>query len=292
MSKMKAKMMNDSEKSVLGRIESLQKRVKKGDLSLNDSVEIACEREFDDEIYQIALNLKPWRKGPFRINELFIDSEWQSFVKFNLLKPHLSELFGKVVADVGCNNGYYLFKMLEFAPKKLVGFDPSARTFLQFRLINALAKTSVKYELLGVESLPSYEHKFDIIFCLGVIYHRSDPLKMLKELKASLNKGGVVFLDTLYIADEREIALVPRQTYSKIANIHFVPSISALRNWCERAGFKGFEVLATRATDSFEQRKTAWSEGFSLSDFLDKDDEKLTCEGYPAPQRVYVRLEI
>ncbi len=292
MSKMKAKMMNESEKSVLGRIESLQKRVKKGDLSLNDSVEIACEREFDNEIYQIALNLKPWRKGPFRINELFIDSEWQSFVKFNLLKPHLSELFGKVVADVGCNNGYYLFKMLEFAPKKLVGFDPSARTFLQFRLINALAKTSVKYELLGVESLPSYEHKFDIIFCLGVIYHRSDPLKMLKELKASLNKGGVVFLDTLYIADEREIALVPRQTYSKIANIHFVPSISALRNWCERAGFKGFEVLATRATDSFEQRKTAWSEGFSLSDFLDKDDEKLTCEGYPAPQRVYVRLEI
>ena len=292
MSKMKAKMMNDSEKSVLGRIESLQKRVKKGDLSLNDSVEIACEREFDNEIYQIALNLKPWRKGPFRINELFIDSEWQSFVKFNLLKPHLSELFGKVVADVGCNNGYYLFKMLEFAPKKLVGFDPSVRTFLQFRLINALAKTSVKYELLGVESLPNYEHKFDIIFCLGVIYHRSDPLKMLKELKASLNKGGVVFLDTLYIADEREIALVPRQTYSKIANIHFVPSISALRNWCERAGFKGFEVLATRATDSFEQRKTAWSEGFSLSDFLDKDDEKLTCEGYPAPQRVYVRLEI
>lgn len=292
MSKMKAKTMNESEKSVLGRIESLQKRVKKGDLSLNDSVEIACEREFDDEIYQIALNLKPWRKGPFRINELFIDSEWQSFVKFNLLKPHLNELCGKVVADVGCNNGYYLFKMLEFAPKKLVGFDPSVRTFLQFRLINALAKTSIKYELLGVESLPSYEHKFDIIFCLGVIYHRSDPLKMLKELKASLNKGGVVFLDTLYIADEREIALVPRQTYSKIANIHFVPSIPALRNWCERAGFKGFEVLATRATDSFEQRKTAWSEGFSLSDFLDKDDKRLTCEGYPAPQRVYVRLEI
>lgn len=289
---MEAKTMNESEKSVLGRIESLQKRVKKGDLSLNDSVEIACEREFDDEIYQIALNLKPWRKGPFRINELFIDSEWQSFVKFNLLKPHLSELFGKVVADVGCNNGYYLFKMLEFAPKKLVGFDPSVRTFLQFRLINALAKTSVKYELLGVESLPNYEHKFDIIFCLGVIYHRSDPLKMLKELKASLNKGGAVFLDTLYIADEREIALVPRQTYSKIANIHFVPSISALRNWCERAGFKGFKVLATRATDSFEQRKTAWSEGFSLSDFLDKDDERLTCEGYPAPQRVYVRLEL
>lgn len=289
---MTQKVLNCNEKQILARIEALEKRVKKGALSLNESVDIACEREFDDEIRQIALALKPWRKGPFRINELFIDSEWQSFVKFNLLKPHLSELSGKVVADVGCNNGYYMFKMLEFSPAKLVGFDPSTRTFLQFRLLNALAKTPINYELLGIESVPAYAHKFDIIFCLGVIYHRSDPVKMLKELKASLNKGGVVFLDTLFIEDEREIALVPRQTYSKIANIYFVPSVSALRNWCERAGFVGFKVLANKATDTFEQRQTAWSEGYSLQDFLSPTNSNLTCEGYPAPKRVYVRLEI
>ena len=185
-----------------------------------------------------------------------------------------------------------MFKMLEFSPAKLVGFDPSTRTFLQFRLLNALAKTPINYELLGIESVPAYAHKFDIIFCLGVIYHRSDPVKMLKELKASLNKGGVVFLDTLFIEDEREIALVPRQTYSKIANIYFVPSVSALRNWCERAGFVGFKVLASKATDTFEQRQTAWSEGYSLQDFLNPANSNLTCEGYPAPKRVYVRLEI
>ena len=289
---MTQKVLNCNEKQILARIEALEKRVKKGALSLNESVDIACEREFDDEIRQIALVLKPWRKGPFRINGLFIDSEWQSFVKFNLLKPHLSELSGKVVADVGCNNGYYMFKMLEFSPAKLVGFDPSTRTFLQFRLLNALAKTPINYELLGIESVPAYAHKFDIIFCLGVIYHRSDPVKMLKELKASLNKGGVVFLDTLFIEDEREIALVPRQTYSKIANIYFVPSVSALRNWCERAGFVGFKVLANKATDTFEQRQTAWSEGYSLQDFLSPTNSNLTCEGYPAPKRVYVRLEI
>lgn len=289
---MTQKTLNDTEKQLLTRIETLEKRVQKGILSLSDSVDIACEREFDDEIRQIALALKPWRKGPFRVNELFIDSEWQSFVKFNLLKPHLSALSGKVVADIGCNNGYYLFKMLEFSPQKLVGFDPSSRAFLQFRLLNALAKTPINYELLGVESVPNYAHKFDIIFCLGVIYHRSDPVKMLKQLKASLNKGGAVFLDTLYIDDEREIALVPRQTYSKIANIYFVPSVLALRNWCERAGFSHFEVLAKKATDTFEQRQTAWSEGYSLANFLNKADKNFTCEGYPAPKRVYVRLEV
>lgn len=285
-------MTKIDEKNLLLHIQRLEKCVKNGVLSLDDSVNITCEREFDKDIKELALALKPWRKGPFRINELFIDSEWQSFVKFNLLKPYLNEISGKIVADVGCNNGYYLFKMLEFNPKKLIGFDPSMRTFLQFKFVNALAQTSIIYELLGVQDLPNYAFKFDVIFCLGVIYHRSDPVKMLKELKMSLNKGGVVFLDTLYIDGEREIALVPRQTYSKISNIHFVPSVTALRNWCERAGFSCFKVLTTKKTESFEQRKTAWSEGYSLQDFLNPNDENLTCEGYEAPKRVYVRLEI
>lgn len=285
-------MTKIDEKNLLLHIQRLEKCVKNGVLSLDDSVNITCEREFDKDIKELALALKPWRKGPFRINELFIDSEWQSFVKFNLLKPYLNEISGKIVADVGCNNGYYLFKMLEFNPKKLIGFDPSMRTFLQFKFVNALAQTSIIYELLGVQDLPNYALKFDVIFCLGVIYHRSDPVKMLKELKMSLNKGGVVFLDTLYIDDEREIALVPRQTYSKISNIHFVPSVTALRNWCERAGFSCFKVLTTKKTESFEQRKTEWSEGYSLQDFLNPNNENLTCEGYEAPKRAYVRLEI
>jgi len=43
-------------------------------------------------------------------------------------------------------------------------------------------------------------------------------------------------------------------------------------------------------TDASEQRKTEWIEGQSLEDFLDPNDTSKTVEGYPAPQRVYVRL--
>nr|WP_139897108.1 tRNA 5-methoxyuridine(34)/uridine 5-oxyacetic acid(34) synthase CmoB [Campylobacter jejuni] len=244
--------------------------------SLGDSVNLSTNSQAKDEILAIAKELKPWRKGPFKIDDLFIDTEWQSFIKFNILKPFMNEISQKCVADIGCNNGYYMFKMLEFNPAKLIGFDPSIKYRLQFELINALAKTPIKYELLGVEDLPSYGLKFDVIFCLGVIYHRSDPIKMLKDLKAGLNKNGVVFLDTMYIEDEREIALVPNKTYSKIPNIYFVPSISALKNWCERAGFKEFEVLATKKTDENEQRKTEWIDSFSLENFLDPKDKNLT----------------
>lgn len=66
-------MNKNDENKLLLRIQELEKCVKKGILSLDDSVNITCEREFDKEIKEIALALKPWRKGPFRINELFID---------------------------------------------------------------------------------------------------------------------------------------------------------------------------------------------------------------------------
>ncbi|SQE24391.1 methyltransferase [Campylobacter jejuni subsp. doylei] len=260
--------------------------------SLDDSVNLSTNSQAKDEILTITKKLKPWRKGPFKIDDLFIDTEWQSFIKFNILKPFMGEISQKYIADIGCNNGYYMFKMLEFNPAKLIGFDPSIKYRLQFELINALAKTPIKYELLGVEDLPSYGLKFDVIFCLGVIYHRSDPIKMLKDLKAGLKKNGIIFLDTMYIEDEREIAFVPNKTYSKIPNIYFVPSISALKNWCERAGFKEFEVLATKKTDENEQRKTEWIDSFSLENFLDPKDKNLTIEGYEAPKRVYVRIKI
>lgn len=260
--------------------------------SLSESINLSTNSQAKDEILAIAKELKPWRKGPFKIDDLFIDTEWQSFIKFNILKPFMNEISQKCIADIGCNNGYYMFKMLEFNPVKLIGFDPSIKYRLQFEFINALAKTPIEYELLGVQNLPNYVLKFDVIFCLGVIYHRSDPIKMLKDLKAGLNKNGVVFLDTIYIEDEREIALVPNKTYSKIPNIYFIPSISTLKNWCERAGFKEFEVLATKKTDENEQRKTEWIDSFSLENFLDPKDKNLTIEGYEAPKRVYVRIKI
>jgi tRNA (mo5U34)-methyltransferase len=171
-----------------------------------------------------------------------------------------------------------------------VGFDPSPLYKTQFDFINHFVKSDIVYELLGVEHLEFYEEKFDTIFCLGVLYHRSDPVAMLKSLYKGLEKKGEVILDTFYIEGEGEICLCPESSYSKIPNIYFVPTIKALKNWCKRAGFDSFEVLESSKTDSSEQRKTKWIEGESLENFLDKNDASKTVEGYPAPARVYVKL--
>jgi tRNA (mo5U34)-methyltransferase len=258
---------------------------------LGDKVEIQIsnlDTANTQQIEKTARLMKPWRKGPFQMNGLFIDSEWQSQIKYNLLEPHF-DLKDKVVGDIGCNNGYYLFRMLTHKPKKLIGFDPSAIYYSQFQFINHFVKSDIVYELLGVEHVEFYEHKFDTLFCLGVLYHRSDPVAMLKSLFKGLNKGGELILDTFMIDGEEEMCLTPKDRYSKIPNIYFVPTVNALRNWCLRAGFESVEVLETMVTESNEQRKTEWIDTQSLEDFLDPNDSTKTVEGYPAPKRVYIK---
>lgn len=254
-------------------------------------IDAPISQEKKEEIDTIARMMKPWRKGPFQLYDTFIDSEWNSAIKYNLLKPYCN-LKNKCVADVGCNNGYYMFRMLEQKPTKIVGFDPSPLCRTQFDFINHFVKSDIRYELLGIEHLEFYPEKFDTIFCLGVLYHRPDPVGALKSLKKGLNKNGELFLDTFMIDGVDEIALTPNKTYSKIPNIYFIPTIPALKNWCIRAGFKEFEVLEIKKTQLHEQRKTEWIIGQSLDNFLDENNPNYTVEGYPAPKRVYIRAKV
>ncbi|MDP2850374.1 MAG: tRNA 5-methoxyuridine(34)/uridine 5-oxyacetic acid(34) synthase CmoB [Sulfuricurvum sp.] len=272
--------------------EALQKLPKiESTVELGNTVKVTTKETVDiAELERVARLMMPWRKGPFDLFGLFIDTEWRSDLKYNFLRPHFN-LAGKKVADIGCNNGYYMFRFLEDAPAKVVGFDPSALFQSQFDLINHYVKSDIVYELLGVEHLPYYEEKFDVIFCLGVLYHRSDPVAMLKALAQGLAEGGEIYLDTFIIDGDEPYALCPSGSYSKITNVYFVPTLKALENWCIRAGFTSVEVLGTVLTTSDEQRKTDWIESQSLEDFLDPADSSKTIEGYPAPKRGYIRIK-
>ena len=263
-------------------------------VELGDVIEIDSNLISKDDIFyieRVAKSLLPWRKGPFRLfNTIHIDSEWRSYIKYNIIEKHL-DIEDRIVGDIGCNNGYYLFRMLEKNPKELIGFDPFALYYCQFKFINHFINSSIKYELLGVEHVEFYETKFDVLLCLGVLYHRQDPIGALKSLYKGLNWEGYLILDTFMIDGDDEVSLTPKDRYSKIPNIYFIPTINALKNWCYRAGFSRVEVLDIVPTTIDEQRKTEWIVGESLDSFLDKYDSSKTVEGYPAPKRVYIRAE-
>lgn len=94
------------------------------EVKLGDTIEInpqGLTSEDEQYIYDTAKLIQPWRKGPFQLSQTFIDTEWRSNIKYNLLRPHFN-LKDKIVGDIGCNNGYYLFRMMEDNPKRINRF--------------------------------------------------------------------------------------------------------------------------------------------------------------------------
>lgn len=226
----------------------------------------------------VARALIPWRKGPFRIHSLEIQSEWNSAIKYNLLEPYL-DLQGKVVGDIGCNNGYYMLRALAKNPAQIIGFDPMPLCFLQYQFLQFFVQDKrLKFELLGIEELLYFETKFDVLLCLGVLYHRKSPLDAIKLIYNALRKGGEAIFDSLIIEGEQEIALCPQGSYAKMPNVYFIPTLNTFKSWLSRCGFKEIVHIATLKTAFEEQRKTQWSSGESLQDFLSPNGEQ-TIEG-------------
>ena len=240
----------------------------------------------------LAESLIPWRKGPFHLCGLEIDAEWQSNLKWDRLAPHLPDLRGRRVLDVGCGNGYYMFRLTALNPALVWGIDPEERFALQFRLVQLLIRESrLRFDLLGVEHLavPALAGMFDVLLCLGVIYHRRDPLGMLSHLHHVCAPGGWVFVESMGIAGDEPTVLCPPGRYAKARNVHFIPTAPTLCHWMEKSGFRDVICLSSEPTTPQEQRRTAWMRFESLADFLDPADADKTVEGYPAPYRILVR---
>ncbi len=260
----------------------------------NDTVTIGNALEINTADRKIITeNLRqfmPWRKGPFSVFGIDIDAEWRIERKWQRLLPHLPDLKDKVIADIGCNNGYYMFRMAPYRPQLVVGFEPSVQHFYCFQALRNMAGiTNMHIDLLGVERISLFPETFDVIFLMGVIYHRASPVDVLRDIFAALKPGGTLLLESQAIPGDQPYALFPQKTYAKVPGTYFVPTGICLQHWMMRAGFKDARLFCTHPMSSVEQRKTDWMVFESYSDYLNKDDELLTIEGYPAPCRVFLK---
>ena len=231
----------------------------------------------------------PWKKGPFSLFGIDIDAEWRADLKWQRIEPFAGPLEGKRVADIGCNNGYYMLRMAPYKPEIVVGFEPYGKYWYNFHMLQTLAaQTALGFELLGVEHIHLFERFFDVIFCLGILYHHTDPVGILTKMRRALSHGGKVIIDCQGISGEGSMALVPRRRYAGARGVWFLPTYACLESWLLRADFKVITPIYAGTLTSFEQRATKWAPIASLGDFLDPADPSLTIGGYPAPQRFYV----
>ena len=239
-----------------------------------------------ERILRMLLDLRPWRKGPFNVFGIDIDSEWDSSIKWNRLKDHISHLGGRKILDIGCSNGYYMFRMTRQKPQMVLGIDPFATFYYQFLTLNHfMCLPNIFCVPAKLEELPVMESYFNTVFCMGILYHRRSPLDSLRQIHALMAKGGELVLETLIISGDSETALCPYPRYSKMHNIYFLPTVACLTGWLKRSGFENVRCISTEITNSQEQRKTDWIISESLVDFLDPENPEKTIEGYPAPIR-------
>ncbi len=238
-----------------------------------------------DRTKHLLRNFMPWRKGPWEVLGIAIDTEWHSDWKWHRICPHISPLNDRRVLDIGTGNGYFLYRMLALGASLALGIDPTRLFLYQFQALQNLLPANNAHLLpLRSEHLPRFE-LFDTVFSLGVLYHQRSPLDHLTELLNFARTGGELVIETLVVPGNEDTILVPQDRYAKMANVWFLPSTGALHNLLHRAGYVNIRLVDVNQTSVKEQRATEWMGFQSLQDFLDPADSQLTVEGYPAPRR-------
>jgi tRNA (mo5U34)-methyltransferase len=237
--------------------------------------------------------LHPWRKGPFELFGIHIDTEWRSDWKWDRLREDIDPLKGRRVLDVGCGSGYHCWRMLGEGADEVIGIDPTPLFIVQFwALQKYLQQGNIWLLPMGIEQVPAKLQVFDTVFSMGVLYHRRSPLDHLQELKDCLRPGGQLVLETLVIEGELGDTLLPEGRYARMGNVWFLPSCDTLLSWLCKLGFVDPQLVDVGDTTTQEQRSTQWMTFHSLANFLDPEDSKKSIEGHPAPRRAIVTARI
>ena len=260
------------------------------EIGKSDIVDKKTMSELESKLRQF----EPWRKGPYQLFSLDIDTEWRSDLKWDRLIDKIEPLEGRRVLDVGCGSGYHSWRMVGKGARLVIGLEPYLLYTMQFYAIRkyifpALNNCCPLYILpLTFEQVPQNLQGFDTIFSMGVLYHRKSPFEHLIGLKSALRQGGQLVLETLIVDGAKGYSLVPDDRYAKMSNVWFIPTADTLNHWLQRCGFVDIELIDVAVTTSAEQRRTDWAKFESLNDFLDPKDNSKTIEGYQAPTRAVI----
>ncbi len=267
-------------------------------ITLNDSrIGASADKPLDDatraQLQEALMGLHPWRKGPYDLFGVHINTEWRSDWKWDRLAQKIEPLVDRRVLDVGCGSGYHCWRMLGDGAAEVIGIDPTPLFVMQFSALqNYLQQDNIWVLPVGIQDVPNKLQAFDTVFSMGILYHRRSPMDHLQDLRDCLRPGGQLVLETLVIEGKLGDTLVPEERYARMGNVWFLPSCDTLIGWLGKMGFVNMELIDVSVTATDEQRSTDWMRFHSLSDFLDPDDSSKSIEGHPAPRRAIITARV
>ena len=236
------------------------------------------------------MQLVPWRKGPFTIQDVFIDAEWQSSMKWKRILELDIDLKEKNILDVGSGNGYYGFRMLGKGAEFVICLEPNVTHLTQFLALNHFINSDrIRMVPQRIEEISFSDKCFDLVFSMGVLYHQRNPGNHLNLLASHLKEEGQIILETLIAPDEYGQALIPKSTYANMSNVWFIHTRKGLEDLVNDSGLKILQIGSSVKTTPVEQRSTKWMPFRSLVDGLNQALDR-TVEGLPSPDRVVLVL--
>ncbi|MDO9081077.1 MAG: DUF1698 domain-containing protein, partial [Desulfuromonadales bacterium] len=124
------KFLPDSHGKMAGWLKALTAlpEIRPSRLELKDQVAIGGTEDLGatsrEELTAGLQAFHPWRKGPYNVFGIEIDTEWRSDWKWERLLPHIQPLAGRRVLDVGCGNGYHGWRMRGAGADFVLGIEP------------------------------------------------------------------------------------------------------------------------------------------------------------------------
>ncbi len=181
-----------------------------------------------------------------------------------LVRLHGGSLQGKRVLDLGCNAGFWSLQAIEAGADFILGVDGRQMHVEQAELVfeaKGVDRSRYRFEEANIFT-HDFAEKFDIVLCLGLMYHISKPFELFElfdgvdasvvviDTSVSFAPGGYFQvspldrdLDDPRNAIDYEIVLVPTRGAIAELGAHFgYDTVPLAHNMSDYTGMRDYEI--------------------------------------------------
>jgi tRNA (mo5U34)-methyltransferase len=164
-------------------------------------------------------------------------------------------LAGKRVLDLGCNAGFWSLLAIEAGAEFVLGVDGRTMHIDQAKLVfevKGVEASRYRFELSDVFDLDlTEEDPFEVVLCLGLLYHVSKPVELMERLSAW--NSDLLVIDTDLVSTRRpsfqlisENVGEPRSAVDR--GLALIPSSKAVARLAREFGYGSVKMLRPRFT--------------------------------------------